>query len=237
MKIQTLKFFILVFFFLSLLSCQSKKKEEKLNVVSVENIEPPQLTKIYPYKTYNKVLKFSIEMGDSALIDSVEYFLSQYHFTESWEIAEKVFSRPNPFRNDSLEKNTFSSELTQLVKESKQTEVVSRKAILQSKAPTDKPLLIEGEIFTSLYEEYNKYVPADTAYCTKKEIKIPFAFENTHYKEKWTDTILLVHQNTSWYVHDVLYGRKSQYSSLQERLKAFIRAGQEEQRQFQKQKK
>jgi hypothetical protein len=237
MKIQTLTVFILVLFFLSLLSCQSKKKAEKLNVVSVENIEPPQLTKIHPYPISNKVFIFSIEMGVSGLIDSVEYFLSQYHFPDSWEIAEKVFSRPNPFRNDSLENIAFSSELTQWVKESKQTEVVSRKAILQSKAPTDKPLLIEGEIFTSLFEEYNKYVPSDTAYCTMKEIKIPFAFENTHYKEKWTDTILLVHQNTSWYVHDVLYGRKSQYSSLQERLKAFIRAGQEEQRQLQKQKK
>ena len=227
MNTQEIKPLFMVVFFLLAQSCQLEKKEEKMNQLAIEDVSATQLTGINPYSLASKV--YFISPSDSA-----EKWCKEYEPRNSWDLAMKVYTRPNPFRNDSLESVVFSTELSQLIKDTKQTEVASRKAILQSKAPTDKPLLIEGEIFTSLYEGYTKYYSIDTAYCSKNEARLPFVFENTNYKEKWIDTILLVYENKSWRFHDVLYGRKSQYSGLQERLKDFIQTGKEEQRQLQK---
>lgn len=227
MNTQEIKQLFMVVFFLLAQSCQLEKKEEKMNQVAIEDVSATQLTGINPYSLASKV--YFISPSDSA-----EHWCNEYEPRNSWDVAMKVYARPNPFRNDSLDNNSFSTELAQLMKETKQTELVSRKAILQSKAPTDKPLLIEGEIFSSLYEGYTKCYSIDTAYCLKKQAKLPFIFENTHYKEKWMDTIVLVYENNSWKFHDVLYGRKSQYSALQQRLKDFIQTGKEEQRQLQK---
>lgn len=227
MTTQVIKRLLVAVFFLLAQSCQSEKKEEELNKVAIDDVTATQLTGINPYNLASKVYFISPK-------DSAESWCNEYQCGKIWDIAMKVYSRPNPFRNDSLDNNTFSTELAQLVKETKQTELVSRKAILQSKAPTDKPLLIEGEIFSSLYEGYTKCYAIDTAYCLKKQAKLPFIFENIHYKEKWMDTIVLVYEYNSWKFHDVLYGRKSQYSGLQERLKDFIQTGKEEQRQLQK---
>lgn len=227
MNTQEIKPLFMVVFFLLAQSCQLEKKEEKMNQLAIEDVSATQLTGINPYSLASKV--YFISPSDSA-----EKWCKEYEPRNSWDLAMKVYARPNPFRNDSLDNNTFSTELAQLVKETKQTELISRKAILQSKAPTDKPLLIEGEIFSSLYEGYTKCYAIDTAYCLKKQAKLPFIFENIHYKEKWMDTIVLVYENNSLKFHDVLYGRKSQYSGLQERLKDFIQTGKEEQRQLQK---
>ncbi|MFM7357217.1 MAG: hypothetical protein ACKO1T_01440 [Sediminibacterium sp.] len=163
-----------------------------------------------------------------------------YDYSEcnkSWEVVESVYRRSNPFRNDSLNTQIFSTELIQLISQSKETEKLSRASILQSESPSDKPLLIEGEIFTSLYEGFTKINSGNLGYFYVTKAKLPFYFKNEYYHENWTDTMVLMYENNEWKFHDVIYMKQSPYTSLQERLKDFIRTGQKEQIQLKKQLK
>ncbi len=153
-----------------------------------------------------------------------------YECIKSWEVVETIFRRPNPFRNDSLDAQIFSAELNQLMAQSKETENLSRITILHSKNPTDKPLLIEGEIFTSLYEGFTKINSWNRGYFYTTKAKLPYDFENEYYHQKWTDTMVLMYENNEWKFHDVLYAQQSPHVSLQERLKDFIRSGKMEQK-------
>ena len=49
----------------------------------------------------------------------------------------------------------YSRKLEELVKKSRETEKLDKEKIEKSNNPTDKPRLIEGEIFTSLEEGYS----------------------------------------------------------------------------------
>lgn len=231
-------------FLLMAAGCQADKKQESKTTsndsitsieskTSIDSIPRPTLTDVATYCIAEKTYMIS----ENVSVDSVVKLCDEYKYIFSWDVIPKVFARPNPFRNDILEMEIFSAQLSQLVRETKATEKLSRESILRSKNPTDKPLLIEGEVFTSLYEGYTNYNRSDTGYFDYKKSKIPTFFENSHYKEKWVDTLVLSFENDTWKFHDVIYGRKSQYPTLQGRLKDFIRAGKEEQLQLQKQKK
>jgi hypothetical protein len=83
---------------------------------------------------------------------------SQKPLVSPTDVVQKIYSAPNPFRNEKLDSSLFSKDLYQLITQSKDTEQKSREIIRMSKAPTDKPLLIEGEVFASLYEGYSNRI-------------------------------------------------------------------------------
>ncbi|MCA6482643.1 MAG: hypothetical protein ACOVOY_11005 [Sediminibacterium sp.] len=239
MKINLVSIFVI---FLMAAACHADKKQESKtttndSITSIDSIPRPTLTDVATYCSNYGYSENKYMIIPNVPADSAVKLCMEYKYSFSWDVIPKVFARPNPFRNDALEKEIFSAELSQLVRETKATEKLSRESILQSKTPTDKPLLIEGEVFTSLYEGYTTYNRSDTGYFDYKKSKIPAFFENSHYKEKWVDTLVLSFDNDTWKFHDVIYGRKSQYPTLQGRLKDFIQAGKEEQLQLQKQKK
>ena len=245
MKINLVSIFVI---FLMAAACHADKKQESKttandsitsieNKTSIDSIPRPTLTDVSTYCYGNGYGEKVYMIIPNVPNDTAVKLCVEYKYSFSWDVIPKVFALPNPFRNDALEKEIFSAQLSQLVRETKATEKLSRESILRSKTPTDKPLLIEGEVFTSLYEGYTNYNRSDTGYFDYKKSKIPAFFENSHYKEKWVDTLVLSFENDTWKFHDVIYGRKSQYPTLQGRLKDFIREGKEEQLQLQKQKK
>ena len=97
-----------------------------------------------------------------------------------------------------------------------------------SKAPTDKPLLIEGEIFASLYEGYTGFKVLATE-VVKDTALLSVEFTNQSYQQVWTDKVRLIAVAGSWKLDNVFYGKESSQPDLQQLLRAFVAAGQQEQ--------
>ena len=76
---------------------------------------------------------------------------------------------------------------------------------LKAIGSTDKPLMIEGDIYTSLYEGATKHeiISSKTENNTiKAEVKLV----NTFYNNKtWSDTVVLINEGSSWKIDDVIY--------------------------------
>jgi hypothetical protein len=144
------------------------------------------------------------------------------------DVVQKIFSAPNPFRNEKLDSSLFSKDLYQLITQSKDTEQKSRETIRMSKAPTDKPLLIEGEVFASLYEGYSSFKVLNSE-LVKDTALLSVEFSNQSYQQVWTDKIRLISVGGSWKLDNVIYSKASSQPDLQQLLRAFVAAGQQEQ--------
>ena len=144
------------------------------------------------------------------------------------DVVQKIYSAPNPFRNEKLDSSLFSKDLYQLITQSKQTEQKSKETIRMSKAPTDKPLLIEGEVFASLYEGYTGFKVLSTE-VKKDTALVSVEFTNQSYQQVWTDKVRLIAVGGSWKLDNVVYGTPSSQPDLQQLLRAFVAAGYQEQ--------
>ena len=153
---------------------------------------------------------------------------SQKPLVSPTDVVQKIYSAPNPFRNEKLDSSLFSKDLYQLITQSKDTEQKSREIIRMSKAPTDKPLLIEGEVFASLYEGYSSFKVLNTE-LVKDTALLSVEFTNQSYQQVWTDKVRLIAVAGSWKLDNVVYGKASSHPDLQQLLRAFVAAGQQEQ--------
>ena len=144
------------------------------------------------------------------------------------DVVQKIYGAPNPFRNEKLDSSLFSKDLYQLITQSKQTEQKSKETIRMSKAPTDKPLLIEGEVFASLYEGYTGF-RVQTTEAVKDTALLSVEFTNQSYQQVWTDKVRLIAVAGYWKLDNVFYGKPSSQPDLQQLLRAFVAAGQQEQ--------
>ena len=86
--------------------------------------------------------------------------------------------------------------------------------------PTDKPNILEGEIFAGLNEGYTSYslgparILGDQAY-------VAVTFANKGYKTRWTDDVKLVNAN-GWKIDNVQYtGGWTGQTSLRDTLRQF----------------
>ncbi len=75
-----------------------------------------------------------------------------------------------------------------------------------SEFPDEKPMLIEGDIFTSLYEGQDR-ARVEQVEFNDGHALARVAFENTAYDIAWTDRVALVDEN-GWKIDNVIYGRE-----------------------------
>ena len=78
---------------------------------------------------------------------------------------------------------------------------------IKSLGSTDKPFMIEGDVYTSLYEGANHYEIIKTAGETGWT-KVEIQFKNSFYNKSWSDTLFLIKEGNSWKIDNVLYTRK-----------------------------
>jgi hypothetical protein len=78
---------------------------------------------------------------------------------------------------------------------------------LKALGSTDKPPMIEGDIYTSLYEGATKHeIIKSTA--ADNMIKSEVKFMNEYYNNQtWTDTVVLIRENGNWKIDNILYRR------------------------------
>jgi len=78
---------------------------------------------------------------------------------------------------------------------------------LKALGSTDKPLMIEGDIYTSLYEGATSHETGQVD-KTDDHIKATVKFTNDPYKQNWSDTVVLIKEEGSWKIDNVLYTSK-----------------------------
>jgi len=229
MKISTKKLIVLLLF---AAACQSKE-EKKEPAVVVPVIESAPLTGDSKFTTFVK----SDTCGSLSM--TVNCNPPDHYEVERFTgmVFKKILGKPNPFRNEELDQRYLSAELYRLILEAKATEKLSRESILKSSAPTDKPLLIEGEQFCGLDEGFTGYSLENNYSFIEHAFTAYINFENTHYKEKWRDTFHFIKETDGWKLHDIVYGTKKSPKSLKQVLTEFILAGKAEQKQLQQQLK
>lgn len=230
MKISAKKFIFLLL--LPAASCQSKE-EKKETAVVVPVIESASLTGDSKFTTFEKSDTSNTLTMITTCNPPDHYEIEKFAGTG----LKKILGKPNPFRNEEIDQRYLSAELYRLILEAKATEKLSRESILKSRAPTDKPLLIEGEQFCGLDEGFTGYSLENNYTYIDHAFTAFVNFENTHYKEKWRDTFQFIKETDGWKLHDIVYGTKKSPKSLKQVLTEFILAGKAEQKQLQQQLK
>jgi hypothetical protein len=101
----------------------------------------------------------------------------------------------------------FSADVVQRIQEVRQTTAEDRERISKSEYPTDKPLLLEGAVFSSLYDGFTSYSIAEVEVGEKTaRVVVDFEYGSTP-PERWKDTVLLVMED-GWKVDNVRFDPK-----------------------------
>ena len=111
----------------------------------------------------------------------------------------------------------LSKQLSHLIARAKEVEELDLERVRNSEYPTDKPLLIEGEIFTSIYEGYTS-LKVEKVEVENTSARAVVNFTNEGYKLNWSDTLLLTNEN-GWKLDDVKYNKDG--GNLQKTLTEF----------------
>ena len=115
----------------------------------------------------------------------------------------------------------LSDSLREAVGSASSIEQKSRAAIAASEFPSDKPQLIEGEIFAGLYEGFTGYQVGQTL-TNGATAAVDVQFTNSNYSVGWTDRVQLVDEN-GWKIDDVRYlDKKAGALGLRDVLREFF---------------
>ncbi len=100
----------------------------------------------------------------------------------------------------------------------------SSENIKRSSSPTDKPEMIERDIFSSLYEGFNEYKILG---CTIKNntARLKLELKNTHVKPiaVWNDDCILIKENGTWKIDNFIFGKKGNgFKNTHDIFKSFL---------------
>lgn len=129
------------------------------------------------------------------------------------------FKSPKDFR--SIDKNMMTKELGELIQKAVDRELLEVEKIKKSEFPTDKPLCIEGDVFSSLYEGQDSLKILGIKIKNNKATAT-LELTNTQYKETWKDEVLLKNEN-GWKIDNVIFkGIEPTSKSTKDILLSFI---------------
>ena len=134
------------------------------------------------------------------------------------EEAVLAFYAGRPTHRD-VDHKLLSSGLAALLDAALEAEDRDRARVKASEHPDEKPMLIEGDIFTSLYEGQNRASVEHVEFGGGGALA-RVAFENTDYHIAWTDEVALVDEG-GWKIDNVIYGREG---AAQPNLRAALEA-------------
>lgn len=143
-----------------------------------------------------------------------------------------VYTQEKMYSELTTDTTLYSSELNTLIEKAQETTQLDADRIKKSSTPIDKPLQMEGSIFTSLYEGAtgfdieNKKQMFD--FKDKQIISVNFTNNQVEPVITWTDQVIFVHENGSWKIDDVLFDATlsgSERTSLKQYFNNFIAEG------------
>lgn len=116
----------------------------------------------------------------------------------------------------------ISNKLKGLINKAIEKEIYEAKKMKESDFPTDKPMMIEGDVFTSLYEGQDS-VSIEEILMEGQVAHVKVMFQNTAYNHSWSDQIILIKENNTWKIDNVVYeGQRQDIPDLQSNLKNLI---------------
>lgn len=125
------------------------------------------------------------------------------------------FKSKNDFRT--IDKALMTKDLASLIQKALEREALEVEKIKNSKFPTDKPLCIEGDVFSSLYEGQDSLKILEIKINGTKATAL-LEFTNTQYKETWKDEVILLNEN-GWKIDNVFFkGNEPTSNSTKELL-------------------
>jgi len=88
---------------------------------------------------------------------------------------------------------------------------------------TDKPDLLEGDLFSGLYEGYTNYMVGDITFSGENAITRVHFVNNDFDKYAWYSDVVLVKENGDWKIYNVIYFKdKKESGSLLKTLFVFL---------------
>ncbi|MBT2619282.1 hypothetical protein [Chryseobacterium sp. ISL-6] len=148
------------------------------------------------------------------------------------EIREKVnklytlYSRSNETLYDRpLQKDLFSSDLEDVIKKAISVSKADIEKVKSSAHPTDKPLILEGEVFSSLYEGYTTYkIKSVDIIANRANVSVDFEYDKVSPQIIWTDTIHLINTDDKhWKIDNIIFNNSiSTATDLKNSLEGFI---------------
>ncbi|AWG25094.1 DUF3828 domain-containing protein [Flavobacterium kingsejongi] len=121
------------------------------------------------------------------------------------------------------DKALISTELAGLIDKAAAKELQEAENMKKSAFPTDKPIMIEGDIFTSLYEGQNAFTIGEiTIEGSKATVTVDF--KNTLYAINWKDKVALIQDGSGWKIDDVYYKEQESSGSTKKQLQQVILA-------------
>lgn len=145
---------------------------------------------------------------------------------EQFEIKEKIkmlYDKKENFYEIQLDSNLFSEDLINQMKSIKLLTDQDIQRIKNSDSPTDKPVQLEGSIFTSLSDGYSKYTIKEIKVSGKKAtVFVEFEYPSTP-KEIWVDKVFLDYNDT-WRITNIEFSTKfnSERVTLKDTFSYFI---------------
>jgi hypothetical protein len=128
----------------------------------------------------------------------------------------------NTYEGDFRQAETarLSRSLAAEVEKAKAGEIDSAAQTKAGPNPTDKPAILEGEIFAGLYEGYTSY-RMGPARVIGDRASVAVTFKNKGYKTRWTDDVKLVN-DIGWKIDNVLFtGGWTGLTSTRDALRQF----------------
>jgi hypothetical protein len=139
------------------------------------------------------------------------------------DISQVIESFFKNYHNDyrTVDKQFLSKELYDLIDKAIAREKAEEEKVKNSEFPEDKPLMIEGDVFSSLYEGQDAVKIGDIKIEGNKATA-EVEFTNTEFKLTWKDVVILVQEN-GWKIDDVLYtGHKVDVKGTKDGLLSLI---------------
>ncbi|WP_326983714.1 hypothetical protein VUJ46_03995 [Chryseobacterium sp. MYb264] len=126
--------------------------------------------------------------------------------------------------------NLFSPTLKQKLEEALNASKADIEKVKKSAHPDEKPMVIEGSLFTSLYEGYTSYkiqniMEQNHPKESMATVKVQLENSSVSPKEVWTDTIHLINNsNNGWRIDNINFDTKANSKDLKTDLDQFISA-------------
>jgi hypothetical protein len=119
-----------------------------------------------------------------------------------------------------VDTSLFSRDLVDKLNNLKRIRIMDEERIRKSEHPTDKPIMIEGSIFSSLMDGYSEYSIREISIeDSSSEVIVEFIYPSDPI-EKWQDIVILLNEN-GWKIDDVIFSLEmTKDKNLKERIKS-----------------
>lgn len=136
------------------------------------------------------------------------------------EIFKKVnslYENKAPFYEIKLDTTLFTQELINKMENIRYITELDIARIKQSNSPTDKPFLLEGNVFSSLPDGYSKFSIKNITFKENRaDVLVEFEYVSSP-KIIWTDKIILENIN-GWKIKNIIFSKSNDKTNLLDRL-------------------